>query len=297
MATNKFFKTLLFTLTIAVSLFEFSIENSSAYPVFAQQNYANPRAANGKLACANCHLNQKAIEIESPQAVLPNSIFEVEIKVPYDVNLQQIGANGQKADLNVGGILILPKGFKLAPKNLISDELKVKNNILVVFLVLVVESEDSQEERQHEVRVARRIVFPVVRQVFLVAQSHAVQEWNTGDPVPFRDFIAVLLVVLTTAVVPHEITEPHFAYLVFKEESNVLRKSDRRLRIFDVHDVDVVLAVLWVVVPNTREEALVLRIVVRHTSLFVVSQQVLTVDGEVAAIGRYIGFGLCLQLE
>ncbi len=51
MATNKFFKTLLFTLTIAVSLFEFSIENSYAYPVFAQQNYANPRAANGKLAC------------------------------------------------------------------------------------------------------------------------------------------------------------------------------------------------------------------------------------------------------
>lgn len=127
MATNKFFKSLLFTLTIAVSLFGFSIENSYAYPVFAQQGYANPRAANGKLACANCHLNQKAIEIEAPQAVLPNSVFEVEIKVPYDVNRQQIGANGQKADLNVGGILILPKGFKLAPKNLISEEVKAKN--------------------------------------------------------------------------------------------------------------------------------------------------------------------------
>lgn len=127
MATNKFFKSLLFTLTIAISLFGFSIENSYAYPVFAQQNYANPRAANGKLACANCHLNQKAIEIESPQAVLPNSVFDVEIKVPYDLSLQQIGANGQKADLNVGGILILPKGFKLAPKNLISEEVKTKN--------------------------------------------------------------------------------------------------------------------------------------------------------------------------
>jgi len=127
MATNKFFKSLLFTLTIAVSLFGFSIENSYAYPVFAQQGYANPRAANGKLACANCHLNQKAIEVEAPQAVLPNSVFEVEIKVPYDVTRQQIGANGQKADLNVGGILILPKGFKLAPKNLISEEVKVKN--------------------------------------------------------------------------------------------------------------------------------------------------------------------------
>jgi apocytochrome f len=127
MATNKFFKSLLFALTIAINSFGFFIQESSAYPVFAQQNYSNPRAANGKIACANCHLNQKAIEIEAPQAVLPNSVFEVEIKVPYDVNKQQIGANGKKADLNVGGILILPKGFKLASKNQIPEEVKVKN--------------------------------------------------------------------------------------------------------------------------------------------------------------------------
>jgi apocytochrome f len=127
MATNKFFKSLLFTLTIAISLFGFSIENSLAYPVFAQQGYSNPRAANGKLACANCHLNQKAIEIEAPQAVLPNSVFEVEVKVPYDTSRQQIGANGKKADLNVGGIVILPNGFKLAPKNQIPEEVKLKN--------------------------------------------------------------------------------------------------------------------------------------------------------------------------
>lgn len=127
MATNKFFKSLLFTLTIAISLFGFGIENSLAYPVFAQQGYSNPRAANGKLACANCHLNQKAIEIEAPQAVLPNSVFEVEVKVPYDTSRQQIGANGKKADLNVGGIVILPNGFKLAPKNQIPEEVKQKN--------------------------------------------------------------------------------------------------------------------------------------------------------------------------
>jgi len=127
MATNKFFKSLLLTLTIAITSFGFGVQESSAYPVFAQQNYSNPRAANGKLACANCHLNQKAIEIEAPQAVLPNSIFEVEIKVPYDTSLQQIGANGKKADLNVGGILILPEGFKLAPKNQIPEEVKAKN--------------------------------------------------------------------------------------------------------------------------------------------------------------------------
>nr|YP_010020989.1 cytochrome f [Chaetoceros muellerii]QOK36008.1 cytochrome f [Chaetoceros muellerii]UHB41337.1 cytochrome f [Chaetoceros sp. DS1] len=127
MATNKFFKSLLFTLTIAITVFSVTIENSLAYPVFAQQGYSNPRAANGKLACANCHLNQKAIEIEAPQAVLPNSVFEVEIKVPYDTSKQQLGANGQKVDLNVGGIVILPKGFKLAAKNQIPEEVKQKN--------------------------------------------------------------------------------------------------------------------------------------------------------------------------
>jgi apocytochrome f len=127
MATNKFFKSLLFALTIAVNLFGFNTQDSSAYPVFAQQNYSNPRAANGKLACANCHLNQKAIEIEAPQAVLPNSVFEIGINVSYDTSKKQIGANGKSANLNVGGILILPKGFKLAPKTKIPDAVKAKN--------------------------------------------------------------------------------------------------------------------------------------------------------------------------
>jgi apocytochrome f len=127
MATNKFFKSILFALTIAINLFSFGIQDSSAYPVFAQQNYSNPRAANGKLACANCHLNQKSIEVEAPQAVLPNSVFEVEIKVPYDTSKQQVGANGKLTDLNVGGIVILPEGFKLAPKSQIPEEIKAKN--------------------------------------------------------------------------------------------------------------------------------------------------------------------------
>ena len=127
MATNKFFKSLLFALTLATTSFGFCAQESSAYPVFAQQNYSNPRAANGKLACANCHLNQKAIEVEAPQSVLPNSVFEVEVKVPYDTTKQQIGANGKLADLNVGGIVILPEGFKLAPKSQIPAEVKAKN--------------------------------------------------------------------------------------------------------------------------------------------------------------------------
>ena len=127
MVTNKFFRNFLLALTAGIALFSLTSSQAIAYPVFAQQNYSNPRAANGKLACANCHLNQKAIEIEAPQAVLPNSVFEIAIKVPYDTTQQQIGANGKKADLNVGGILMMPKGFKLASKSQIPDEIKKKN--------------------------------------------------------------------------------------------------------------------------------------------------------------------------
>ena len=50
-------------------------ETANAYPIFAQQNYQNPREPNGRIVCANCHLAQKPVEIEVPQAVLPNSIF------------------------------------------------------------------------------------------------------------------------------------------------------------------------------------------------------------------------------
>ncbi|KAF3618733.1 putative two-component response regulator ARR22-like [Capsicum annuum] len=41
---------------------------SSAYPIFAQQGYENPREATGRIVCANCHLANKPVEIEVPQA-------------------------------------------------------------------------------------------------------------------------------------------------------------------------------------------------------------------------------------
>merc|ERR1712216_506434 len=99
---------------------------SYAYPVFAQNAYQNPREATGRIVCANCHLAQKPVEIELPQAVLPDTVFEAVVSIPYDTSVKQIGANGKKSGLNVGAVLILPEGFKLAPKDRISDEIKAK---------------------------------------------------------------------------------------------------------------------------------------------------------------------------
>ncbi len=97
-----------------------------AYPVFAQQAYQNPREATGRIVCANCHLAQKPVEIEVPQAVLPDTVFETVVSIPYEKGTKQIGANGSKASLNVGSVLILPEGFTLAPKDRLSDDIKKK---------------------------------------------------------------------------------------------------------------------------------------------------------------------------
>jgi len=99
---------------------------SYAYPVFAQNAYQNPREATGRIVCANCHLAQKPVEIEVPQAVLPDTVFEAVVSVPYDTSVRQIQGNGTRGTLNVGAVLIMPEGFKLAPKDRLTDEIKAK---------------------------------------------------------------------------------------------------------------------------------------------------------------------------
>lgn len=109
-----------------------SVLPAEAYPIFAQQNYENPREATGRIVCANCHLAKKSVEIEIPQAVLPNTIFEAVIKIPYDTQVKQVLANGKKGGLNVGAVLILPEGFQLAPSERIPPELKEKMGNLFI---------------------------------------------------------------------------------------------------------------------------------------------------------------------
>ena len=99
---------------------------SYAYPVFAQNAYESPREATGRIVCANCHLAAKPVEIEVPQAVLPDSVFEAVVSVRYDTSVKQVTAAGKRGGLNVGAVLVLPEGFKLAPKDRLSSEIKAK---------------------------------------------------------------------------------------------------------------------------------------------------------------------------
>ncbi|MEN9216495.1 MAG: apocytochrome f [Gloeomargarita sp. HHBFW_bins_162] len=97
-----------------------------AYPFWAQQAYENPREATGRIVCANCHLAQKPVRLEVPQAVLPNQVFEAKVSIPYDTSVQQVYADGSTGPLNVGAVVILPEGFTLAPEDRIPAEMKEK---------------------------------------------------------------------------------------------------------------------------------------------------------------------------
>ncbi|MGB5241781.1 MAG: apocytochrome f [Prochlorococcaceae cyanobacterium] len=114
---------LLSSLLVAAALLV-APQASWAYPFWAQQNYASPREATGKIVCANCHLAKKATQVEVPQAVMPDTVFKAVVKIPYDTAVQQVGADGNRSGLNVGAVVMLPDGFKLAPPERLSDELK-----------------------------------------------------------------------------------------------------------------------------------------------------------------------------
>ena len=98
--------------------------SSFAYPFWAQQNYESPREATGKIVCANCHLAQMPTIAEVPQSVGADSVFKAVVKIPYKDDIKEIGADGSAVPLQVGAVVMLPDGFKLAPQERWTDEIK-----------------------------------------------------------------------------------------------------------------------------------------------------------------------------
>ncbi|MCA1904470.1 MAG: apocytochrome f [Cyanobacteria bacterium KgW148] len=118
---KKFFS-FVFVLVLGISL----ATPAYAFPYYAQEAYTNPREATGRIVCANCHLAAKPIQLELPQAVKPDTVFEAVVKLPYDHSQTQVLADGSKGGLNVGAVVVLPEGFKIAPEDRIPAELKEK---------------------------------------------------------------------------------------------------------------------------------------------------------------------------
>lgn len=102
-------------------------QSAAAYPFWAQETAPEtPRDATGRLVCANCHLAEKEAEIELPLSVAPDSVFEAVVHIPYNLDTQQVLGDGSKGDINVGAVLMLPEGFKIAPPERMTEEMKEK---------------------------------------------------------------------------------------------------------------------------------------------------------------------------
>lgn len=99
-------------------------QSAAAYPFWAQENYETPREATGRIVCANCHLGEKQTVLEVPQSVLPDTVFKATVKIPYDLDAQQVLGDGSKGGLNVGAVLMLPEGFTIAPADRIPEDIQ-----------------------------------------------------------------------------------------------------------------------------------------------------------------------------
>jgi hypothetical protein len=51
-------------------------------------------------------------------------VFKAVVEIPYDLDSQQVLGDGSKGGLNVGAVLMLPDGFKLAPPDRIPEDIK-----------------------------------------------------------------------------------------------------------------------------------------------------------------------------
>ena len=61
---------------------------------------------------------------EVPQSVGADSGFKAVVKIPYKNDLKEIGADGSEVPLQVGAVVMLPDGFKLAPQERWTEEIK-----------------------------------------------------------------------------------------------------------------------------------------------------------------------------
>jgi apocytochrome f len=56
--------------------------------------------------------------------VLPDSVFKAVVEIPYNLDAQQVLGDGSPGGLNVGAVVMLPDGFKIAPEDRITEEMK-----------------------------------------------------------------------------------------------------------------------------------------------------------------------------
>jgi apocytochrome f len=109
-----------------------------AYPIYAQQLYTRPIGADGVVVCANCHLVGNSIGAGGRKVVGYDDALFVGVRVAGYDNTADTGnprglwgvtGSGERSTLKsggaagaLGGVVVLPEGFKVLPKERLSRE-------------------------------------------------------------------------------------------------------------------------------------------------------------------------------
>ncbi|KAL4288357.1 hypothetical protein AHAS_Ahas19G0278100 [Arachis hypogaea] len=64
--------------------------------IYVKMGYENSQEAIGRIVCANCYLANKSVNIEIPQMVLFDTVFEAVVRIPYNMRIKQFLANDKK---------------------------------------------------------------------------------------------------------------------------------------------------------------------------------------------------------
>lgn len=118
-----------------------------AYPVYAQQLYAKPRAKDGTVVCANCHLVSNSVGVGAKKVVGYDEALFVGVRVAGSDNSADMASpRGLSGVSNVkdrsslrynlggalGGVVVLPEGFRALPKDRMPEE--VSNKVKGLFV-------------------------------------------------------------------------------------------------------------------------------------------------------------------
>ncbi|KAF1864772.1 hypothetical protein Lal_00039945 [Lupinus albus] len=73
------------------------IEQAAKLPYFLcipiDHGYENPQEAIGRNVCANFNLANKVVDVEVPQTIHPNTVFEAVVRIPYAMQVKRVLPN------------------------------------------------------------------------------------------------------------------------------------------------------------------------------------------------------------
>ena len=145
---------------------------------------------------------------------------------------------------------------------------------------MIIKPQQTKNKRQEVVSIPG-FIGEAYRDILLWSQPGIIYEINSTKPVPVKYIsVGALGVILSSYKIPEKVAEIHMIYLVTEEIAQVFTESRNTLVIRVLFNPGPVLVILDItvllVVPHTREDCLISRVINRYCSLPVIPDNIFT---------------------